>query len=460
MADRAPRRRSMKVRLLVGLLGAVTVVWLAAAALSYRDARRQIDELLDAHLAQAAALLVAQASHELEELETEHAPELSPWGHRVAFQVWETRRDGDARLRLHSGDAPNVRLSPRLEGFSDAEVGGRSWRVFSTWARKRRYLIQVGEERAARERLAAAIAVNTLQPMMLALPLLGALVWLSVRWGTRPLAVLRAQVVARDPDNLAPVEVVDPPAEVAPLVESLNRLLARVRASIEGDRRFTADAAHELRTPVAAVRAHAEVARGAAADAERRAALDNILAGCDRAAHVIDQLLTLARLDPQRAGARRERCDLREAAKHALADVAPLAIRKGAEVELTDGPPVIVAGNAGLLAILARNLVDNAVRYGGGARVDVVPGGATARLVVSDAGPGIAPADRAALGQRFQRLGASAETGAGLGLSIVRRIAELHGASVRFEDGPGGRGLSVVVEFPATGPSPERGRNA
>jgi two-component system sensor histidine kinase QseC len=450
----------MKMRLLVGLLGAVTTVWLAAAALSYRDARRQIDELLDAHLAQAAALLVAQASHELEEIETEHAPELHPYGHRVAFQVWETRRGEAARLRLHSGDAPNARLSGQLDGFSDVEVGGRPWRVFSTWARKRRYLIQVGEERAARDRLAAAIAVNTLQPMMLALPLLGALVWLGVRWGTRPLAMLCAQVVARDPDNLAPVEVADPPAEVAPLAEGLNRLLARVRASIEGERRFTADAAHELRTPVAAVRAHAEVARGAESDAERRAALDNILAGCDRAAHVIDQLLTLARLDPAGSKGHRVPCDLREAAKHALADVAPLAVRKGTDVELTDGPPVTVAGNAGLLAILARNLVDNAVRYGGGARVDVVPAGGTARLIVSDTGPGIAPADRAALGQRFQRLDQTGETGAGLGLSIVRRIAELHGATVRFEDGPGGRGLSVVVEFISAGQSPAGGKHA
>jgi two-component system sensor histidine kinase QseC len=354
---------------------------------------------------------------------------------------------------VHSADAPNVRLSPQPEGFSDVEVEGRRWRVFSTWARKRRYLIQVGEEQAARDRLAAAIGANVLQPMVLALPLLGVLVWLGVRWGTRPLAALRAQVVQRDPDNLAPLEVVDPPAEVAPLADSLNRLLARVRASIDGERRFTADAAHELRTPVAAVRAHAEVARAASTDAERRAALENILAGCDRAAHAIDQLLTLARLDPGQAGGRREPCDLRAAAKQALADVAPMAVAKGVEVELTAGPPVTVAGNPGLLAILVRNLADNAVRYsrpGGSARVDVVRDGAIARLVVTDRGPGIAPADRQALGQRFHRLAGSGEAGAGLGLSIVRRIAELHGAAVHFEDGAGGRGLSVVVDFPAS----------
>lgn len=436
----------MKVRLLVGVLGAVVVVWLITAALSYRDAQREIDELLDAHLAQAAALLVAQASHELDELE-EHAPAAHPYGHKVAFQVWERGRE----LRVRSADAPNARLSPQVEGFSDTDVDGRRWRVYSTWARRQRYLIQVGEERAARDRLAAAIGVNLLTPMLLALPVLGLLVWLGVRWGTRPLAILRAQVRQRDPDNLAPLEVTDPPAEVAPLVDSLNRLLARVRASIDNERRFTADAAHELRTPVAAVRAHAEVARAAATDAERRAALDNIVAGCDRAARAIEQLLTLARLDPGDAGGPHQECDLRDLARRVLAEVAPMALARGVEVELAMGPPVVLRGNPGLLTILIRNLVDNAARYsppGSSTRVDVVHDGTTARLAVTDQGPGIAAADRQTLGQRFHRLPGSRETGIGLGLSIVNRIAELHRAAVRFEDGPGGRGLCVIVEFP------------
>lgn len=436
----------MKSRLLVSVLGAVALVWVVTALYSYRDARREIDALLDAHLAQAAALLVAQASHELEDIKVERSPGLHRYGQKVAFQVWERGR----RLRVRSADAPDEPLSGRTDGFSDVEIGGRPWRVFSTWADRRRILIQVGEERAARDRLATAIATNLLTPLILALPVLGILVWLAVRWGTRPLAALRAQVVQRAPDNLAPLDVVDPPAEVAPLVVGLNRLLERVRASIDSERRFTADAAHELRTPVAAIRAHAEVARAATGEGERRAALDSVLTGCDRASHAIDQLLTLARLDPAHAGSHREPCDLREAARRAAADVAPMAVARGVEVELTDGSPVTVAGNAGLLAIMVRNLVDNAVRYsrpGGSARVEVVRDGAMPRLVVSDQGPGIAPADRPALGQRFHRLASGGEAGAGLGLSIVRRIAELHGAAVHFEDGPGGRGLSVIVKF-------------
>jgi two-component system sensor histidine kinase QseC len=442
----------VKWRLLVGVLGGIALVWLATGLLSYRDARREIDALLDAHLAQAAALLGAQASHDLEEIETEHEAEPHRYARQVAFQVWERGRT----LRVHSANAPDQRLSAQAEGFSDVEIDGRRWRVFSTWADRRRVLIQVGEERAGRERLAAAIAANFLMPMVLALPVLGVLVWLAVRWGTRPLATLRAQVLQRDPDNLAPVDVADPPAEVAPLVASLNRLLERVRASIESERRFTADAAHELRTPVAAVRAHAEVARAATDETERRAALDSIIAGCGRAAHAIDQLLTLARLDPADAGGRHEPCDLRAVTREVLADLAPTAVARGVEVALTPGTAATVPGNRGLLGVLVRNIVDNAVRYsapGDAVDVDVVPDAAGVRLVVTDQGPGVPAADRPALGRRFSRLPGSRETGTGLGLSIVKRIAELHRATVEFRDGAGGRGLTVVVAFPARGGS-------
>src|SRR5512144_2518170 len=444
MADR-PRPASMKRRLLVGVLGAVAAIWLVTAIVSYRDARRETDDLLDAHLAQAASLLVAQAGHEMEEREEEHAPGLYRYEHRVAFQVWEHGRV----LLLHSAGAPNSRLSGQLDGFSDVEIDGRPWRVFSTWAPQRRFLIQVGEERAARDRIAAAIGLNLLTPMLVALPLLGLLVWLGVRWGTRPLASLGAQVARRDPGNLTAIEVANPPVEVAPLVLSLNRLLERVRTSIEGERRFTADAAHELRTPIAAVRVQAEVARAATTEEERRGALDKIIAGCDRAARAVEQLLTLARLDPEQGDQNRAPCDLREAARSVLAEMAPMAVERRVELELAEGPAVMVSGDRDLLAILVRNLVDNAVRHsppGGTVQVRVKRDGA-ARLVVTDQGPGIAPADRPGLGRRFHRLPGTRAEGSGLGLSIVFRIAEMHEARVSFGDGPGGRGLSVTVDF-------------
>jgi two-component system sensor histidine kinase QseC len=445
-SGRAPT--SIKRRLLVLLLGTVAVVWLATAGYSYWDARHEIDELLDAHLAQSAALLVAQAGHELEEIDVEHAPQLHRYERRVAFQIWERGR----KLRLHSANAPNDRFSPRDEGFSDAVVGDRRWRVFSSWDPKRRYLIQVGEQREARDEIAARIGRNLLAPLVFALFVLGPLVYLGVSRATRPLANVHAQVAQRDPDNLQPITVDDCPAEVVPLVDGLNRLFGRVTKSIDSERRFTADAAHELRTPIAALRVQAQVARAAADDRERQRALDNVVAGCDRATRLVEQLLTLARLDPAYMRLQPERCDLRAVAKAVIGEIAPRAVAKGVEIGLDEGSPALARGDAGLLGILVRNLVDNAVRYSRSrttVRVRIDPGGGRvgATLIVTDEGPGVPAEELQRLGDRFYRALGTGASGSGLGLSIVKRIAELHRASVSFEAGPGGKGLKVSVAF-------------
>lgn len=431
------------------LLATVAATWLATAAVSYLGARHRVSELLDAHLAQSAALLVAQAGTELEEIDTEHAPLLHKYGRRVAFQIWER----GTVLRLHSVGAPPERLSPRADGFSDATVDGRPWRVFSSWDPEHRFLIQVAERTETRERIAAGIGLNLLLPLLVAVPVLGLLVWLSVARGTRPLLTLGSEVARRDPLNLAPLSVADPPSEIAPLVASLNRLFERVATSIGHERRFTADAAHELRTPIAAVKAQAQVARAATGAAERRRALDMAILGCDHAAHLVEQLLTLARLEPAQALARNEVCDLRAVARDAAADIAPVALARHVEIELAEGPPAPVAGDAALLAVLVRNLVDNAVRYspaGALVRVGLEREGAGVRLTVTDQGPGVAAEDLARLGQRFFRIAGTEEPGSGLGLSIVQRIAELHGASVLFEPGPQAKGLRVSVVFPGS----------
>jgi two-component system sensor histidine kinase QseC len=456
-SGRAPT--SIKRRLLVLLLGTVAVVWLATAAYSYWDARHEIDELLDAHLAQSAGLLVAQAGHELEEIDVEHAPQLHRFERRVAFQIWERGRT----LRLHSANAPSDRLSPRDEGFSDAIVGDRRWRVFSSWDPKRKFLIQVGEQRQARDEIAARIGRNLIVPLAFALFVLGILVYLSVSRATRPLAKVHGQIAQRDPENLQPIAVDDCPAEIVPLVDGLNRLFGRVARSMENERRFTADAAHELRTPIAALRVQAQVAHAAAGDRERQHALDNVIAGCDRATRLVEQLLTLARLDPAYVRLSSEPCDLRAVAKSVLGEIAPSAVAKGVEIELDEGSRALARGDAGLVAILVRNLVDNAVRYSPArttVRVRIAPANARTGpvLTVTDEGPGVPVDEVSKLGERFYRAMGTGESGSGLGLSIVKRIAELHDAVVCFETGAAGKGLRVTVVFallaPATGSEP------
>jgi len=276
------------------------------------------------------------------------------------------------------------------------------------------------------------------------------LIWFSVARGLRPLQVLGRQVAVRDADNLSPIESTTAPDEVLPLLQGLNKLFARVRASIDSERRFTADAAHELRTPLAAIRTQAQVARAAGDDAQSRRALDNVIVGCDRAAHLVDQLLTLARLEPDEA-VRREAVDLRALVANVVADLAPAAIARDVDLQLAPGATVQVAGSPALLAIMARNLIDNAIRYTArhsAVKVAVTPTGDGAEFSVLDQGPGIAAEEIGRVWDRFYRVLGSGETGSGLGLSIVRRIAELHDAQVSLAARAGSSGLQVRVQIP------------
>jgi len=437
---------SLKRRLLLTLLASIALVWLATAVFSYFDARHELDELLDAHLAQSVSLLLAQTGHEPEEIDTERMPLLHKRARSVAIQVWENGKV----LRLHSASAPAGRLSPKDEGFSDALIAGKRWRVFSAWDAERRYLVQVGERYETRGEIAASLAKNLLLPLLFALPLLGLLVWFGVARGLSPLAALGRQVAERDPGNLGTLDAGEIPMEVMPLVENLNRLFGRVAQLIENERRFTADASHELRTPLAALKTQAQVARASANDAERAHALDNVIAGCDRASHLVQQLLTLARLDPDEPGTAAEACDLQALARTAVAELAPYALSKHVDIDLAEGAAAQTAGHAGLIAILLRNLIDNAIRYsreGGSVHVSVARANGSATLTVSDQGPGIPADERGKVGQRFYRVLGTEEFGSGLGLSIVKRIAELHGASVELGEGEQGRGLSVTVIF-------------
>lgn len=432
---------SLGRRLLAALLGVLLLVWLATAAYSYYEARHEAGELLDAHLAQSASLLVAQVGHELEEIELEHAPGTHERARRVAFQIWERGRV----LRLHSANAPQARLSQREEGFSRVRIDGRAWRVFSTWDARHRFLVQVGERDEVRRDIAGAMAKGLIAPLALALPVLGLFVWLTVRRGLAPLRRLGSEVAARSAGDFAPLAGHDAPSEVRPLVDGLNALLERVGRLVENERRFTADAAHELRTPLAGLKTQAQVALGAADEASRRRALQSVVAGSDRATRLVEQLLALARLDPQQAGRAAEACDLAAVAREVIGELAPAALARGIEVELDAPQPVRVKGHAELLALALRNLVDNAVRYGhsGTVRVEVLE--EPARLVVSDQGPGVPAEERARLGERFFRVLGSGESGSGLGLSIVRRVAEIHGGRVEIGEAPGGRGLRVCV---------------
>lgn len=440
-----PRNASLKRRLLALALAAITLVWLGTAAFTYFEARKEFDEILDAHLAQAASLLTAQAAHELEEIDTEHAPLLHKYSGRVAFQVWE---DGQ-RLRLHSANAPQNRMASKERGFSDVTFDGHRWRVFSAWDESGWFMVQVAERADTREDIEEDIIENLLLPLLISLPLLALLLWIAVMRGLRPLDKLAREVEQRKPDNLAALDASSAPREVVPLIERLNRLFARIDDSMQKERRFTADAAHELRTPVAAIKAQVQVARAASGDAERIHALDNAILGCDRAAHLIEQLLTLARVDTLDNGMA-EPCQLRDIAAETIAALAPAALEKGVQFELLAGDETTVHGNPGLLQVLLRNLLDNAVKHtppGTSVQVGITHEPGTICLSVSDNGPGIPEQERNKVLERFYRPLDTQASGSGLGLSIVKRIAEVHDASLQMAPTDEGRGLRVTVSF-------------
>jgi two-component system sensor histidine kinase QseC len=436
---------SLKQRLLLLALSTVVVVWLAAAAFTYFDAREEFGEILDAHLAQSAALLVLQASHDLDEVETEHTPLLHKYSLRVAFQVWE----GGRVLRLHSANAPGQPLADQEDGFSDKLMDGDRWRVYSTWDDSRKNLIQVAERTKEREELSRDIAGNLLKPLWFSLPILAFLLWLAVTRSLRPLDKLTGEVAQREPDNLAPLDAGTAPREVLPLIERLNSLFARIDASIQKERRFTADAAHELRTPVAGIKAQAQVARSASSDSDRTRALDNAIIGCDRAAHLIDQLLTLARIDTL-SDETTEPCQLRAIAAEMIASIAPTALNRDVRLALLESEEVLVRGNPVLLRIMLRNLIDNAARHtppGTSVRIEISKESGRISLSVKDNGPGIPEDELDKLGERFYRpLGTSA-SGSGLGLSIVRRIAEIHSATLQLATQNAESGLSATIIF-------------
>ena len=436
---------SLKQRLLVLAVSAITLVWLGAAAFTYLDARKEFDEVLDAHLAQAAALLVALSTHDLDELETEHAPLLHKYARRVAFQIWKNGKV----LGLHSANAPQQALANVEQGFSDNQIDGKGWRVFSTWDQSGEYLIHVAERAEVRDKLARGIAGNLLRPLVFSLPLLAVLLWVAVLRGLRPLQKLTCEVEQREPDNLAALDASSAPREVAPLIERLNRLFARIEASMQKERRFTADAAHELRTPVAAIKAQAQVARTASAVAQRIHALDKAILGCDRAAHLIEQLLALARADAQERKLT-EPCGLTMIAAEEIALLAPDALDKGVRLELLAEEEAVLRGNPGMLRVLLRNLLDNAIKHspsGTTVQVNIVQGEGVVLLSVSDDGPGIAEAERGKVLERFYRPLGTQASGSGLGLSIVRRIAEVHDATLQLQPSDGGQGLLVTVLF-------------
>lgn len=440
---------SLKGRLLKLLLSSISLFLIVVSFLAYVNSHHEADELFDAQLAESARVLLDQASIEITEAPSVVSDSDYPtleYERKIAFQI----RDKDGNLLLRSATTPTRVLSEHSEGFSDSLIDGRRWRVFSHWNSDHTLQIQVGQLHQIRNELAGKIAISLLVPFLLAIPLVAPLIWFSVEGGLRPVNLISVEVRQRAVENLKPIIIKDIPDEVRPLIDSINTLLARLEYSFENERRFTADAAHELRTPLAALKTQAQVAMRASENEQRRKALEQVISGVDRATHLVQQLLTLARLDPQFAQVGDSKFDLHQVVVGVLTDLAPEALAKEIELTFEEDMRPEVKGDAEMIGILTSNLVRNAIRYTpekGRVEVRIAENDDAAWLHVIDNGPGIDPAERANVFERFYRTLGNRASGSGLGLSIVRRIADLHHAEVTLDSGENGKGLWVRVKF-------------
>jgi two-component system sensor histidine kinase QseC len=452
-----PRLKSLQARLLALLLLLVTLVWLAAAVVIWIDASDELDELLDGHLAQSAALLIAQQTgHGNESDESDHvedAQSLHKYAPRVAFQVFH-----EGKLTMRSANAGSLPMSSTVRGFATVELDDKtSWRVFGARGNEGDVQVFVGEQTKSRDSILWAVLGGVLMPLLYTLPLLAFGGWLAVRNGLAPLRHLSQVLAKRQPNALEPVVLTDVPSEIDPVVQSLNALFERIQAMMAAERRFTADAAHELRTPIAAIRTQAQVALGAGTnDVQRNQALNYTLAGCDRAAHLVDQLLTLSRLESANAQPPAGVVDVAAVAQRVAADLALTALGREQVLELDAPTPALIAADDMLTSVLLRNLLDNALRYSPSAAtvtLSVTRDDRQVSLQVDDSGPGMSDADMARLGERFYRVLGTEQTGSGLGWSIVRRIARVYGAQLDIRRSAKLGGLSVSVRWAAV-PAP------
>jgi len=433
--------RTIRSQLLLGLLGGTLACTLVAGAAIYFKVLEESNELFDYELRQVATTLpVGQAVA------------LAPRQHGdpeedVVIQVW----DRAGRLKYASTSTQALPAAAR-PGYATLASGGDTWRVYL--AERDGDRVQVAQAVSAREELAARLALRSLLPFIAMLPLLGLLIYAVVGRSLRPLGRLAHALGRRSPHDLQPLGAADHPPELKPVVVALDELLQRLDGALRSQRAFVADAAHELRSPLTALQLQLQLAERAGDDSQREAAFAKLHQRLDRATHLVRQLLTAARQEGGDGEAQAAPVDLLELARACVGERYDQASAKEIDLGIVDaGMTPRVRGSADGLRILIGNLLDNALRHtpqGGRVDVSVTHANGAVLLRVLDDGPGIAAADRERVFDRFYRSAGQAEWGSGLGLSIVRTVAEAHGATVTLGDAPSGRGLLVMVAFSRT----------
>jgi two-component system, OmpR family, sensor kinase len=431
--------RSIRARLLAWLFAGVVFIGAAGGGIVYRNALAEADAFFDYHLRQTALLLRDEPVEYV-------APQIpaNDAAYDFVVQVWTL--DG---VRVYLSRPHSVLPNVTTLGFSTVTTSEGIWRVYGAQAMTK--VIQVAQPMRVRKEQAVDLALKTLRPFALLLPVLGFLIWIAVGRALQPLQRLTTLVKSRRVDALDPLPNERLPDEVRPLVDALNDLLVRLGVALDRERAFMADAAHELRTPLTALHLQMGTLSRAANEAERNDAMEKLSAGMQRAIRLVEQMLSLARQEP-RVQPPRAPVPLADIARDVVAELVPLADAKQIDLGISNSQPAVVMGDPDALRTLTRNLVDNAVRdTPAGGRIDVsVENGSDSGqtlLKIVDNGPGIPPDERSRVLDRFYRRPGTSPPGSGLGMAIVKAIADTHGATLELDAGPDGTGLAVSVRF-------------
>ncbi len=414
----------------------------------YKASVYEVEELFDAQLSRSARLMLGLVIAEVNlghikefssgiknnglnnrnKRKIEH--EISQQGHfyelKIAYQVW----DSFGNMLLRSTNAPLQPISELQQGYSNKGFNQRNWRVYALWDENKDYQVITAEREDVRADLVNKITMQMTWPFVLLLPIMGGLVWFFVRRGLSPLEQIARDIAERKSERLHALQFSHIPAEIQPLVDELNHLFESLRLSFDSERRFTSDAAHELRTPLAALKVHLQILQKSKNEAERHNGLEAIKIGVDRASHLVDQLLGLARLDPQaiRATQEKERLDLHEVCVNQISAIYPLANDKNLIISFSGDEGVYMDGYLYPLESMLRNLLSNAVNYtpeGGEILLELCKSDEMIEIILHDSGPGIPESQRHAVFQRFRKVKGNLQTGSGIGLSIVERVVEL-----------------------------------
>lgn len=465
----SPGTRSLQRHLLTWLLLPQLVLWLAAAFVTYNVAERYANKAIDASLTTATRALARQvkplgnglfidfpkAAQDIIEADPDD---------RVYYMV--STPPGQFILGNKQIPGPPPIHDPRLEEpyFYDGNIGDGKTKVAVRVSAlylaygddsRQRMLVQIARSRASREQLARQILVDTALPLSALIALMSVIVWGGIRTGLSPLWRMRALVEDRAPNDLAPIELDAAPEEVRALAKAINTLLAEVQESVSAQKRFINDAAHQLRTPLAGLKSQTELALNETDDPALKARLQLVHQSAARSAHLVNQLLALARAEPNATAEQgKTRFDIRKLAAELCAELVPKAIAHGIDLGFggeddDQKEPLYVMGHPLLLREALSNLVDNAIRYAGRGKVvtvDVEQSGAQAIVTVEDNGPGLAEADRERVFQRFVRATYDGN-GCGLGLAIAREIVARHGGTVVL-DAAQPQGVRAVIRLP------------